>query len=277
MIFVNGKQVDFTKFPDGTTSFRFDIADDFHSAPAEYRRYSIKWHYDGDNECILLWYLVNHIRSVIGRDTVVELIMPYIPNARMDRVKTEDEVFTLKWFAGFINSLCLDRVVVIDPHSSVSSALINNIQVVDPKEYVDAAVSIIEHELENECLLMCYPDEGAAKRYSDLMDAEYVFGIKHRNWRSGEIERLELTSPEKVAGRNVLIVDDICSRGGTFTNMAKALKEVGAKNIYLYVSHCENTIFNGSVLTDGMICKVFTTNSIYRGSHEKIIVLKVKE
>ena len=67
-------------------------------------------------------------------------------------------------------------------------------------------------------------------------------------------------------------MDDICSRGGTFTHTAAALKSAGAKGIYLYVTHCENTIFNGSVLTDGMITQVFTTDSIYRGKHERITV-----
>lgn len=41
---------------------------------------------------------------------------------------------------------------------------------------------------------------------------------------------------EIVKERNVLIVDDICSRGGTFYHAANALKEAGAKNIYLYVT-----------------------------------------
>lgn len=265
MILVNNEQINFTQFPDGTTSFRF--------VPKASEWYDVEWRYDGDHESILLWYLVKHIRSVMGQKAFIELIMPYIPNARMDRVKREDEVFTLKWFSELINSLKLDRVTVLDSHSNVATALINNIHVIEPKKYIQTAISLVKDETGNDDLLLCYPDEGAAKRYSELMEAEYIFGIKHRDWRSGKIERLELTSPEKVAGRNILIVDDICSRGGTFTHAAKALKEAGAKDIFLYVSHCENTIFNGSVLTDGLIRKVFTTNSIYRGNSDMVTVI----
>jgi len=265
MILVNGTPINFTQFPDGTTSFRFDPESEnwFDMSTA------ITWLYDGDQECILMWYLVNHIRSVIGQDTPVQLIMPYVPNARMDRVKKRDEVFTLKWFADFINTLGFDTVTVFDPHSNVAPALINNIRIVQPDKHIKKAIDAIG--VDN--LLLCYPDEGAAKRYSELMEAEYIFGIKHRDWRTGKIERLELTTPEKVAGRTVLIVDGICSRGGTFTHTATALKAAGAKAIYLYVTHCENTIFNGSVLTDGMIRHVFTASSIYRGNHEKVTVL----
>ena len=264
MILANGDKIDFTAFPDGTTSFRFDAGDRMN--------YNICWMYDGDHECILLWYLTKHIKSVADKNAQVSLIMPYIPNARMDRVKNKDEVFTLKWFAEFINSLHFDAVIVCDPHSNVSTALIDRVRVTDVRVYMESIIKDLNGEEEMD-VLFCYPDEGAAKRYSNLCGGDYVFCIKHRDWRTGKIERLELTQPDKVAGRNILIVDDICSRGGTFTYTAKALKEAGAKEIFLYVTHCENTIFSGSVLTDGLITHVFTTDSIYRGSHPLVTVV----
>ena len=80
---------------------------------------------------------------------------------------------------------------------------------------------------------------------------------------------------ELVKGSNVLIVDDICSRGGTFYHSAKALKEAGANKIYLYITHCENTILEGEVLMSGLIEKVYTTNSIFTKEHEKIEVFDI--
>lgn len=267
MISVNGQPIESSQFPDGTTAFRFDV---YRAAgEPDWDKYDVEWKYDGDHECILLWYLTKHIRSVYGKDAKLCLHLPYIPNARMDRVKQADDVFTLKWFAEFINQLRFEHVVVHDPHSNVATALIDNIIVVQPIKNITAVVDAVGQD----GLVMCYPDEGAAKRYSELVQAEYIFGIKHRDWRTGKIECLELTTPEKVAGKNVLIVDDICSRGGTFTYTAKALKEAGANKVYLYVTHCENTIFSGSVLTDGLIEHVYTTDSIFRGTHDKITVL----
>lgn len=263
MISVNGRPVEFTTFPDKTSSARFE---------AILSEYLIEWRYDGDHECILLWYLVHHIRENEGQGVNIVLYMPYIPNARMDRVKNKDEIFTLKWFSEFINALELSRVVVLDPHSNVATALIDRVEVVNAVKYVGDVVNVLNNGLGLD-VLFCYPDEGAAKRYSEQIYGDYVFGIKHRDWRTGKIESLELTHPDKVAGRNVLIVDDICSRGGTFTHTARALKEAGAKEIFLYVTHCEDTIFKGSVLTDGLISRVFTTNSIYRGNSDMITVL----
>ena len=125
-------------------------------------------------------------------------------------------------------------------------------------------------------LLMFYPDEGAMKRYSDVIPLPYAFGIKKRNWKTGVIEGLDVAGAiDQIANKNILIVDDICSRGGTFYHSAKKLKELGAKNIYLYITHCENTILEGELLTSGLIEKVYTTNSIFTKEHEKIEVFEL--
>ena len=154
MISVNGDPIDFTCFPDGTTSFRYDPS-------LEEEEFVIQWKYDGDHECILLWYLVHRIRSYDSRAEII-LQLPYIPNARMDRVKSSDEVFTLKYFAEFINSLSFDFVVVRDPHSNVAPALLNNVEVLDARYYIMQAIA--NCMTCGEDLLLCYPDEGAAKR-----------------------------------------------------------------------------------------------------------------
>lgn len=135
MIYVNGKEVLTTKFPDGTMSLRYDA----HCLDT--RNVVITWKYDSDTEYMTLWYLVNHIRSTMWIDAQILLVMPYIPNARMDRVKNDDEVFTLKWFTDFINALHFCRVEVLDPHSNVAPALINNCCVVQPYEYVDETIT----------------------------------------------------------------------------------------------------------------------------------------
>lgn len=200
MIFVDDRRIDFTSFPDGTSSIRIAPKLDFTFFAMGKSAYFIRWMYDNDAECMQLWYLVKHLKS--AGNPLLYLEMPYIPNARMDRVKNRDEVFTLKWFAEFINSLGFESVKVLDPHSNVAMALIDRAEAMDVKHYIDYAIQWMVSQGLNP--LLCYPDEGAAKRYSELLPMEYVFCIKHRDWRTGKIERLELTEPEKVNGRNRL-------------------------------------------------------------------------
>lgn len=270
MIFVNGQKLDVSRFPDKTLLLRFPVV----SARIPYEAATnILWQYDSDEECMIVWNLVHHIRS-IQPEKYINLILPYIPNARMDRVKEQDEVFTLKWFAEFINTLRFQTVKVLDPHSNVAAALIDRVCMIDVMDYIKPVLKELNNKMKLD-LLFCYPDEGAAKRYSDKLSGDYVFGIKHRDWSTGRIEKLEIAGADKVSGRNILIVDDICSRGGTFTYTANALKAAGAERVFLYVTHCEDTIHKGFILTDNTIEAVYTTDSILRTEHEKIHVLPV--
>jgi ribose-phosphate pyrophosphokinase len=63
-----------------------------------------------------------------------------------------------------------------------------------------------------------------------------------------------------VRGKNCVIIDDICSGGGTFINLAKKLEDMGANELYLIVSHAEGEYGMKNVLE--YYDKVFTTNSM---------------
>lgn len=266
MLILNRKKVEIGKFPDGTILMKEYVEKDFSGN----RKAEITWKFENNEELVALIYLTRHLQS--HGVTTIHLYMPYIPNARQDRVKSGEDVFTLKYFAEIINSLHFTSVRVLDPHSSVSEALIQNLIVDLPTKNIDTVIRKIQTD--NHPLLLFYPDEGAMKRYSGMIDRPYTFGMKKRNWENGKIEGLTVSGrTELISGSDILIVDDISSRGGTFYFSAKALKELGAGNIFLYVSHCENTILEGNVLKSGLIQKVFTTDSIYTAEHEKIEVI----
>ena len=265
MLELNAKRVEIGSFPDGTMLIKQDIPKDFNTN----RDAFITWHYENDAETLALVYLTGHLRS--HGVTRIHLYMPYIPNARQDRVKSDEDVFTLKYFAGLINYLDFTSVTVLDPHSTVSEALFDNIVIKTPKDNIAKVIS----EIGEDNLMMFYPDEGAMKRYSTMSDRPYVFGIKKRDWTTGSILGLDVAGAvDMIAGSRFLIVDDICSRGGTFYHSAMKLKELGASEIYLYISHCENSILSGEVLNCGLIDRVFTTDSIFTAQHKKITVIK---
>lgn len=263
MIAINRKPMEMNTFPDGTMLTHIPLP--------ENKEVTIDWRYESDKETLALIYAVNHLKAHGYKD--ISLFMPYIPNARQDRVKTDDDVFTLKYFAGIINSLSLKAVTALDPHSNVSEALFDRLTVMKPDGLIHRVIARIT-EIEGEAPSMFYPDEGAGKRYGGMIPLPYSFGIKKRDWKTGKILGLDAAGDtESIEGKSILIVDDICSRGGTFYFSAKKLKELGAANVYLYVSHMEKTVFEGEVLTSGLIERVFTTDSIFRCEHEKIEVL----
>lgn len=273
MIKINYKPFDVKHFPDGTQRLMdFDI-NDYVNPYVD--GFEITWLYENDSEMITLFYIVNHIRSHVGRDAnYIELILPYVPNSRMDRVKSNKEVFTLKYFCNFINSLNFNWVNVYDTHSYVTDALLNNV--------VNLDVERVIHKLKTKYDLIYFPDDGAMKRYKNYVhDCNIIYGKKDRDWDTGQIkgikifnEKEELCTEKDIRGKNILMIDDIISYGGTMYHSANKLKELGANKIDIYASHLENSFFDKEKGTlnkivkfgtniDSIVNTIYTTNSIY--------------
>lgn len=259
MIRINNKEVDIGHFPDGTLLLKENMTDAAGNSAEEIE---IRWNYENNEELLAVYFLTKHIQAA-GFCNIV-LNMPYIPNARQDRVGSAEDVFTLKYFAGMINSLAFREVRVLDAHSNVSLALIDRIRKDTPQKYIEKAILEIEKSTGRKPL-MFYPDEGAGKRYSGMITLPYCFGIKKRDWNTGEIRALSVAGEiGLVEGSDVLIVDDICSYGGTFIRSAEALAALGAENIYLFASHCEDSALKGKLCACSHIKQIYTTDSIFR-------------
>lgn len=197
------------------------------------------------------------------------LVIPYLPYSRMDRTEGVT-LFTLKYFCKIINSLGFERVTVYEPHSDVSVALLDRVIVENMSSKI--AMKVI-NEIDSENLYIVYPDAGAEKRYSKQIPYEKILTCsKERDFKTGRIKRLDING-EIYGEFDAVIVDDLCSRGGTFMLTANKLKEKGARNIYLVVTHCEDTIFHGDILEADFIKKIYTTDSILSKNHEKIDII----
>ena len=277
MIRVSGEIVKINKFPDGTPRINLDVEnikeDEYDGRPC----ILIDWFYENNDEMFYLMLIKKHLEKHIT-NVDYYLFMPYIPNARMDRVKNDDEVFTLKYFCDFINSLNFSRVYVLDAHSDVSTALLNNCKNDNPRDYIKDAIRQISDDI-----VLYFPDAGAAKRYSDLFpEIMYCYGEKKRDWKSGKILGLDIRSNGiDLNGKTVLMIDDIIAYGGSLFYSANALKEAGVGKIYAYATHTENSILDrekGTLiksLENNTVERLFTTNSLFSGKHDKITVLEV--
>lgn len=277
MIKINGEVVDVKKFPDGTPRINLDTStikeDEYDGSPCLW----VDWFYESNDELFYLLLVKRHLERYFTNVNYY-LFMPYVPNARMDRTKNDDEVFTLKYFCEFINSLNFTAVYVLDAHSDVSTALLNNCVCDNPKEYIEKAINFLP-----ENLVLYFPDAGAAKRYSDLFpEVMYCYGEKKREWNTGKILGLEIRDNGiDLKDKTILMIDDIIAYGGSLFYSANALKELGVGKIYAYATHTENSILDAEkgtlikALENNTVERLFTTNSLFRGNHEKITVMEV--
>ena len=252
--------------------------------------FEIVWKYENESELVTLIYIVNYIRDIYVRNNYITLQMLWVPNARMDRVESENDVFTLKYFSQIINSLKFNKVIVLDPHSRVTNALIDRVKVVPAEHFIQKAINEITtkytFEKDFNDYLVCFPDNGAFERYSNLKCFDgftKIFGKKHRDWETGKIVKLDLNVDENVVrGKNVFIVDDMISSGETLYQFIQKLKSYGALQVYIYCSHLENRIMTEpennlrQLLDAGGIRCIFTTDSLFNQTHPKIQILDSK-
>ena len=283
MIKVNGFEIKREYFPDNTLML-LNFSEDVINWPMN-QEIEITWLYEGDYEISALLFVTKHIKETFNVYSRIKLVLPYVPNARMDRTKSDCEVFTLKYFCDFINYLGFDRVEIFDPHSDVTPALIKNVKVITPNKMIDEVLCDIESTNDtpvyNGTTIIYFPDAGAMKRYKDmprLKGYDIIYGEKDRDWRTGKIIGLKIFNQKGeridnmegyLSGKSVLMIDDIISYGGTLAYSADALHEIGASYIYVYASHVENSISDGTInkvkerMDSGIITEVFTTNSLF--------------
>lgn len=276
MIKVNEQVITPRFFPDGTFNLT-DLGKMFSDMEMGYRYTSanffrVEWRWENPGEYMLLYFITNHLRERCG-SCLMHLYVPYIPDARMDRVKHPYmELFTLKYFAKFLNDMHYDAVHVFDPHSNVSTALIDRIIVHEPSEMVEQIVK------DNGIEILCFPDEGAMKRYDKINFRTPIYGEKKRDWTTGRIDGVIIHNPYNVSleDKHILIVDDICSKGGTFYHAGKELEKFNPAQIDLFVSHCEQSIFDGQLLKPGSpVLNIYTTDSLKRKDSPRIHTMKV--
>lgn len=291
MILINNTEYKPTTFPDGTFCML-----NMPALGAQNYIY-ITWKYDNDAELVALQYIVSHIRENYSVIDKIFLVMPYIPNARMDRVDPNckaEQVFTLKYFANIINSMNFAQVIVLDPHSTVSVALLNNVVELDVSTYVNTSINNIieDFNVNRDNLIIYTPDAGAYKRYSSLLkklNIPFIYGEKIRDFATGKIEGLRIiTNGMDLSGKTILMVDDIIAYGGTFFYSAQELKNQGVAKIFAYATHTENSIFELDyskeppvfkskflkMIYSGEVERLYTTDTIFRGSsdnHIKVI------
>jgi ribose-phosphate pyrophosphokinase len=195
-------------------------------------------------------------RASAGRITAV---MPYFGYARKERKSQPREPISAKLMANFITLAGADRVLLLDLHADAIEGFFDV-----PTDHLTAhkilAAHIRERRLAN-CSVVA-PDAGGAKRaehMATLLGAPIVFVYKRRP-QDDAAEILDMAGD--VAGRDCVVVEDIISTGGTMVEVARALKEHGARQVIVTCTH--PVLADGALdrLRDAPVDEVIVTDSI---------------
>lgn len=191
----------------------------------------------------------------------VTAVVPYLAYARQDKEFLPGEGVTLGIIAHLMRSVGIRRLVTVDIHSAEGLALFSF-----PTYSVSAIPSLVEYvreELELKNPVVISPDFGASKRteaFAQLYGAKFLQLSKTRDRTTGDVSVKE--SKLDVAGKEVVVVDDIISTGGTVRAAAEAVLKQGAKKA---LAVCVHGLFVGDAvqkLTKVPVGPIVCTNTV---------------
>lgn len=212
------------------------------------------------NDLLLVLFIKNSLDYLEFEQVVLNI--SYLLAARMDRVMTTGEPFSLKVIAQLLNQAGFKKIRIFDPHSEVSTALIDRSYPVTNHTFVQDVLQdyFSRHQPGPFCLVS--PDAGALKKIHQLAQflqvEDVVECMKERDVKTGALTNFTTTaSATHLQGKTCFIIDDICDGGGTFTGTAQLLKSKAAARVILVVSH---GIFSKGTQLSG-VDDIFCTNS----------------
>ena len=201
----------------------------------------------------------------------IHLYVPYFIGARSDRKFVDGGVNYLKdVISPIINLQGYKSVTILDPHSDVLEATINNFKKVDNINLVKWSLTDIDNtNSARENLFLVSPDAGALKKVYNVAEKFQIDNIivanKHRDIRTGKITHTEVPNLDENPGkRKYVIVDDICDGGRTFIEIAKVILEKRPKSIYgteIYLVVTHGIFSAGFLELSKYFDRIYSTNS----------------
>ena len=256
-----------SRFPDGQQSIRIleHSYNTFYSLKEQPTPVIIKSRLNSFQDLELI-ICANQALKEIGVKSV-KLYIPYCIGGRSDRKFQEGGINYIKTvIAPILNSQNFDEVKIMDPHSDVLEACINNFVKTNNDNLMLMALKSIlneDNDVSNICLVS--PDAGA---YKKIFDVAKKFGIdkiitatKVRDIKTGKILHTEIPTLDQHNKLKYIIVDDICDGGRTFIELAKAIH--GSRptaEVYLVVTH--GIFSNGLYELSKEITRIYSTNSV---------------
>lgn len=225
-----------------------------------------------NDSIIELLIMIDAMRRASARR--ITAVMPYFGYARQDRKAKGREPITAKLMANLITEAGAQRVLTMDLHAQQIQGFFDM-----PVDHLIGSPLIAEYfqSLELENVVVVSPDMGGISRVRKL--AEYVEApiaiIDKRRPMPNVSEVMNVIGD--VDGKNVLMIDDIIDTAGTICTAANALRERGAKDIYV---SCTHPVLSGPAierLAEAPIKEVVTTDTIPSKEKElsKLRVLSV--
>ena len=188
----------------------------------------------------------------------ITAVMPYFGYARQDRKVAPRTSISAKLVSNLITKAGADRVVTVDLHAGQIQGFFDI-----PVDNLFATPIFARHvkkKIKSKNIVCIAPDVGGTERaraLGKLLNVGLAIVDKRRP-KPGQSQVMNVIG--NVKNQTCIIVDDIIDSGGTIVNAAKALRDRGAKEVYVYITHgvlsgeavkkIKNSLIKNLVITD---------------------------
>ena len=188
----------------------------------------------------------------------ITAVIPYFGYARQDRKIAPRTSISAKLVSNLITKAGADRIVTVDLHAGQIQGFFDI--PVDNLFGTPIFARHIKKKIKSKNLICVAPDVGGTERaraLGKILNVGLAIVDKRRP-KPGQSQVMNIVGD--VVGKTCIIVDDIIDSGGTIVNAAKALKDRGAKEVYVYITHgvlsgeavkkIKNSVIKNLVITD---------------------------
>lgn len=217
------------------------------------------------------------ISAIEGKAKRISVIMPMLYEGRQHKRSSRESLDCAMMLQELYN-MGVENIITFDAHDArVMNAIpLCGFESVSPAyQMIKSMVRNVEDlSLDKDNLMIISPDEGGMSRcifYSTVLGVELGMFYKRRDYSRIVEGRNPIIAHEflgdNVAGKDVIIVDDMISSGESMIEVATKLKELKANRIYVFSAFglfCNGLEGFDKAYEEGLIYRVFTTNLIYR-------------
>jgi len=190
----------------------------------------------------------------------ITAVIPYFGYARQDRKVVPRTAISAKLVSDLITNAGANRILSVDLHAGQIQGFFNI-----PVDNLFATPIFVKHikkQIKSKNIICVAPDVGGVERTRALSRRinSNIAIIDKRRPAPGKSEVMNIVG--NVNKKTCIIVDDIIDSGGTIVNAANALKNKGAKEVFVYITHA---VLSGDAvdkIEKSQIKKLITTDTI---------------
>jgi ribose-phosphate pyrophosphokinase len=186
-----------------------------------------------DTNLIQVLSLISKAKEISSE---VIAVIPYMGYARQDREFLPGEIVTMKVLGKLFKGAGASKIIAVDIHSIIGFKYFTI-----KTENVSAIPELVKYikKLSLKNALIVSPDQGGkerAKQFAKELGSEYIALEKKRDRKTGKVQ-IKTKNVNEVANRDLILVDDMISTGGSIVKATQFLKKQKCKKVYVACTH----------------------------------------